>query len=182
MIQFVALLRGINISGKNKVPMKELKNSFEELGFKDVVTYINSGNVIFTSDKEDLCYITEKIIDMIKEKFGLEIPVYVISIEELEAILKEAPTWWGNDNKEIYDNIIFILPPTTYEEVFEEIGDAKKEYEQISHYKNTIFWSFTLKDYSKTNWIKTASSKINNRITIRTANTIKKVIELSKKI
>lgn len=181
MIRYVALLRGINISGKNKIPMKELKKNFEELQFLDVITYINSGNVIFTSDIEDINNIIEKISLMIKDKFNLDIPVYIITIGELNVILKNAPKWWDNGNKEIYNNIIFIIPPTKYEDVFLEIGEAKEEYEKISNYENTIFWSFNLKDYSRTNWIKTANSKINDKVTLRTANTIKKIIELNQK-
>ncbi|WP_460281319.1 DUF1697 domain-containing protein, partial [Clostridium senegalense] len=48
MKRYIAFLRGINISGKNKVPMAKLKNGFEELGFREVKTYLNSGNVIFS--------------------------------------------------------------------------------------------------------------------------------------
>lgn len=180
MIRYVALLRGVNISGKNKISMPELKNEFEKLNFFEVITYINSGNIIFSSNIEDTGIIAKNIKLMIKEKFNLDISVFIITIEELSKVLENAPDWWGNDNKEIYDNIIFIIPPTTYEEVFLEIGEAKPEYEKISNYKNVIFWSFDLKSYSKTNWIKTANSKINNKVTIRTAKTMRKLLDFSK--
>lgn len=182
MIKYIALLRGINISGKNKIAMLDLKNGFEELHFCEVRTYINSGNVIFLSDIKDQNSITNQIQEMIQNKFKLDIPVFIITVEELEIILKNAPQWWGNENKEIYDNLIFILPPTKYEDVLAEIGEPKEEYEKISNYNNAIFWSFELKSYSKTNWIQTANSKINDKVTIRTANTVRKLIELSKKI
>ncbi len=178
MIRYVALLRGINISGKNKIAMPELKKAFEELNYNEVITYINSGNIIFSCETEDRSIILNDIRKMIKDRFNLDIPVLVITIQELEKVLSNAPDWWGNDNKEIYDNIIFIIPPTTYEEVFNEIGEAKKEYEQIDHYENVIYWSFELKSYSKTNWIKTASSSINDKVTIRTANTVRKILKL----
>lgn len=181
MIRYVALLRGINIGGKNKISMPELKTGFEELNFFDVLTYINSGNIIFSSNIEDISNIQSNIKLMIKDKFNLDIPVFIITIENLAKILENAPNWWGSNKKEIYDNIIFIIPPTTYEEVFLEIGEAKQEYEKIDKYKNAIFWSFDLKSYSKTNWIKTANSNINNKVTIRTANTMRKLLELSKK-
>ena len=61
MDKYVALLRGINISGKNKVPMKELKDEFEHLGYKDVTTYLNSGNVIFTSSIDDKAKANEEL-------------------------------------------------------------------------------------------------------------------------
>ena len=83
----------------------------------------------------------------------------------------------------IYDNIIFIIPPTTYEEVYKALGEPKQELEKIKEYKNNIFWSYSLKDYRKTNWwAKTASTTISQSITIRTANTMRKVLELCDKV
>ena len=112
MKRYIALLRGINISGKNKVPMGELKKAFEELGFGAVKTYLNSGNVIFSSDEDNIEGLTSRIEAMIKDQFGLDIPVFVTSKEDLEDTLQHAPDWWGNENKEIYDNLIFIMPPS----------------------------------------------------------------------
>jgi len=173
----IAFLRGINVSGKNKIPMPELKNGFEKLGFQEVKTYLNSGNVIFSSDGEDVRSFTNQIETMIKNQFGLDIPVFVILKEELEDILRNAPDWWGDENKEIYDNLIFIMPPATFAEVFNQIGEPKEELEKIRDYKEVVFWSFSRKDYQKTNWwSKTASTSISKKLTIRTANTVKKIV------
>ena len=179
MQKFVALLRGINISGKNKIPMQELKLGFETLGYKEVVTYLNSGNVIFSSDINDKAKISDEIYQMIANKFNLKIPVFIIKSDELNDLLSNKPDWWGTDNKNIYDNIIFIIPPMTYKDVYAALGDPKAELEKIEEYKNNIFWSYDLKNYRKTNWwSKTAGTSISNGITIRTANTMKKVLEL----
>lgn len=141
---FAAFLRGINISGKNKIPMTELKKGFEKLGLEGVKTYLNSGNVVFSS-------------------------------EELEDILQHAPDWWGDENKDIYDNLIFILPPLTFTDVLREIREPKEGLERVMDYKNAVFRSFVRKDYQKTNWwSKTASSDIAGKLTIRTANTVRK--------
>ena len=86
MKRYIAFLRGINISGKNKVSMAELKKGFERLDYTDVKTYLNSGNVIFSNDEADTIRTTSRIEEMIKNKFSLEIPVVVISKEELEDI------------------------------------------------------------------------------------------------
>lgn len=178
MKRYIALLRGINISGKNKIPMVELKRNFEKLGFIEVKTYLNSGNVIFSSEKEDAGF-SEQIEIMIKSEFDLDIPVFVISKEQLEDILNNAPNWWGNEDKEIYDNLIFIMPPTTFNEVFNKIGAPKENLEKIKEYKNVVFWSFIRKDYRKTNWwSKTANVDISNQLTIRTANTVKKIVQM----
>lgn len=175
----IALLRGINISGKNKIPMSELKEGFQELGFTEVATHLNSGNVVFSSPDEDKAILVSKINTMIKDRFAFDIPVCIVLQEELDEILCHAPDWWGNDNKEIYDNIIFLMLPLSYEELYEEIGSPKEEYEKVDHYKNIVFWSFSRKDYQKTNWwSKTASTKSGDKITIRTANTVRKIAQL----
>lgn len=176
MKRYIALLRGINISGKNKIAMSELKKCFVELGFAEIVTYLNSGNVIFSNAIEDKDVLSNKVQLMIKDRFHLEIPVFIILQEELAELLKNAPDWWGDDNREIYDNLIFLLPPLSYEEFYDEIGVPKAEYESVYHYKNVVFWSFSRKDYQKTNWwSKTAGSGVSGRITIRTANTVRKI-------
>lgn len=176
MKRYIALLRGINISGKNKIAMSELKKCFAELGFAEIVTYLNSGNVIFSSAIEDKDVLSNKVQLMIRDRFHLEIPVFIILQEELAELLKNAPDWWGDDNSEIYDNLIFLMPPLSYEEFYDEIGVPKAEYESVYHYKNVVFWSFSRKDYQKTNWwSKTAGSGVSGRITIRTANTVRKI-------
>lgn len=179
MTKYIALLRGINISGKNKILMSGLKKGFAELDFSDVTTYLNSGNVIFSSDIDDNAILSEKIRSMIQGRFHLNIPVHILLQEELEDVLCNAPDWWGDENKEIYDNLIFIMSPLSYEEFCNEMGKPKDGYERVYNYKNVVFWSFDRKNYQKTNWwSKTASSKISDKITIRTANTVRKIVGL----
>lgn len=179
MKRYVALLRGINISGRNKIAMSELKEGFAELSFQDITTHLNSGNVIFSSIIDDENNLSKQIESMIKKRFGLDIPVFIVLQEELEEALDNAPDWWGNDDKEVYDNIIFLMPPLSYEELYNEIGNPKAEYEKVHNHGNIIFWSFSRKDYQKTNWwSRTASAQVSTKITIRTANTIRKVVRL----
>ena len=179
MERYIALLRGINISGKNKIAMAELKAGFAEAGFTEVFTYLNSGNVVFSSDCHDEAVLADTIETMIRNRFALEIPVLVIRQQALKEMLNNAPDWWGEDNKEIYDNLIFMLPPLTYEKFYEEIGEPKAEYERVQQYREVIFWSFDRKNYQKTNWwSKTASSGVSDRLTIRTANTVRKIAEM----
>lgn len=119
--------------------MAELKKGFEELGFAEVRTYLNSGNVIFSSDEGNIEGFTNQIETMIQRFFCFDIPVFVISKEALEDILAYAPDWWGNEDKATYDNLIFIIPPTTFADVFGEIGEPKEELEKIQGYKEAVF-------------------------------------------
>ena len=175
-------MRGINISGKNKISMTELKKEFELLNYSNVITYINSGNIIFSSNIDDKTVVASSIEKMIINKFQLNIPAFIITVPELEDILANVPKWWGTNDKNVYDNIIFIISPYTCDEVYDTVGSPKEEYEKVEKYKNIIFWSYDLKNYRKTNWwSKTASVGVNNKVTIRTANTVRKLLELATK-
>ena len=92
MTRFIALLRGINVGGKNIIKMADLKAAFERRGFQDVTTYINSGNVLFGSELDESAAqaVCEKLI---AEEFGLDIPVCVISAADLTDALANAPDW-----------------------------------------------------------------------------------------
>lgn len=179
MKRYVALLRGINISGKNKISMSELKNCFTAHGYSDVLTHLNSGNVIYSCDEKEEIILSNDIKSMINEQFKLDIPVFVTLQSKLEELLRKAPVWWGTDDKEMYDNLILVMPSSTAEVIAEKVGDPTKDLERISIFENAIFWSFDRNKYSKANWWKkTASAGIGELLTIRTANTLKKIVEM----
>lgn len=159
------------------MPMAELRQGFEQLGFTEVKTCLNSGNVSFSSEEKDTVKLTSRIQEMIQSQFNLKIPVFMITKQKLEDILRHAPRWWGTRNKEIYDNLIFIMPPASFADVYHEIGEPKEGLEQIQEYEQAVFWSFSRKEYQKTNWwSKTANSNIGSKLTIRTANTVRKIV------
>ena len=174
-MKLIALLRGINISGKNKIPMKLLKEEFLNLGYKNVLTYLNSGNVIFEVDNSDTIEITTNIKNMIKNKFNLDIPIVVIDSDRLKQIVLNSPSWWGINDGIYYHNIIFIIPPTSINEVVNK-PTKNKDLELVECSHDVIYWSYKPESYRKSLWWnKTANSSISNSITIRTSNTIKKL-------
>lgn len=176
MTTYIALLRGINISGKNKISMSDLKSELKSLGFNDVKTYLNSGNILFSCNEENIKILSDQIKEMILLRFALEIPVYVITLKEVQDILEHAPEWWGTSNADLYDNLIFVMEKTA-EEIAEKIGEPTKALEQVCIYKNVIFWTFDRKKYAKANWWKkTASAGIGEFLTIRTVSTIRKLV------
>ena len=87
MQTYICLLRGINVSGKNLIKMDALKLLFLNLGYENVVTYIQSGNVVFTSKSTDVLKIQSEIHEKINEYFELNIPILIISKQELETVL-----------------------------------------------------------------------------------------------
>lgn len=89
MAVFLSILRGINVSGQKMIKMPDIKALYEELGFKNVSTYIQSGNVIFES-KDDK-NLSKKIEAEIKKKYGFEVPVLILKKEELQNIISGNP-------------------------------------------------------------------------------------------
>jgi uncharacterized protein (DUF1697 family) len=90
MTSYVALLRGINVGGKNKVPMAKLKAVFAGLGHEDVATYIQSGNVVFTSSVKPE-QAAGDITAAVKQEFGLQVPVVIRTRAELARVVKSNP-------------------------------------------------------------------------------------------
>ncbi|MDR1159404.1 MAG: DUF1697 domain-containing protein [Syntrophomonadaceae bacterium] len=178
MEKYIALLRGINVGGKNKISMPELKMAFEENGFADVKTYINSGNVIFSGDIDSEIKLKKACENLIMAEFQLSIPVAIISAKDLSAALRNAPDWWGTDG-ETKHNAIFVLYPSTPETVIEQVGEFKPEYEQIDYYGQVIFWSAPIKTFSKTRWLRIVGTAVYDNVTIRNANTTKKLLQLT---
>jgi uncharacterized protein (DUF1697 family) len=91
MKTFVALLRGVNVGGKNRIPMTELKSSFSALGHEDVVTYIQSGNVVFRSPRGNAKDVAAAVEQEIAATFGLSVTVLLRTPAELAAITEENP-------------------------------------------------------------------------------------------
>ena len=90
-MKYVALLRGINVTGKNMIKMEMLRATFESLGFKDVKSYINSGNLVFETTKTDDGKLAKKIHDAIQNEFGFNISVMVRTMAEVEEVVAWAP-------------------------------------------------------------------------------------------
>ena len=181
MRRYVTLLRGINVGGKNQVSMKELKELFEENGFRDVVTYINSVNILFSSDHLDIEFLKKHCEALISEKFNLEISLMILPAEELIKSLNNAPDWWDVD-KESKHNAIFVIPPATADEICKEVGEPKPEYEKVAGCGQVIFWSAPLKTFSRTRWSRIVGTPAYNKATIRNANTAKRLAELCRKL
>ncbi len=177
MQRYIALLRGVNVGGKNSVAMPLLKNAFEQAGFADVKTYINSGNVAFSHSSADRAALQQTCVQAIARQFSLDIAVALLSVQELAEALEHAPDWWGGDSNAKH-NAIFVIAPATAGEVIEQIGPAKPEYEQVASYGQVIFWSAPVATFSRTRWSKIVGTAAYDSITIRNANTAKKLLQL----
>lgn len=176
MKNYIVLLRGINISGKNKVDMTVLKDALAHAGFMNIHTYLNSGNILFSTSKK-LIYIQDIITNILYENFGLVVPMIIMDCETINDYLLHAPSWWNQGNPSQYDQMIFVLGEMKAKGVYEQIGEPVLENEYVEVYKHMIFWSFPKEQYQKSSWWKsTAKEPIVNNVTIRKASTIRKLL------
>ncbi|MDQ6660830.1 MAG: DUF1697 domain-containing protein [Chloroflexota bacterium] len=118
MTAFVSLFRGINVGGHHKVRMDELKEVHESLGLRDVVTYIQSGNVIFTSDEADVAQLQKDIEESFEKRCGFHVQVIVRTSAQLREIIENNP-FQGQPGKESKWLVVLFLaacPATTAQE------------------------------------------------------------------
>ena len=111
MTTYVVLMRGVNVGGKNKVPMSELKLLLAELGFDNVSTYIQSGNVILESGL-DAATLTEKIEDGLPSRFKLDssiVKVLALSSDRLQAVIDNKPEGFGEQPEKYHSDAIFLM-------------------------------------------------------------------------
>jgi uncharacterized protein (DUF1697 family) len=101
-MKYAALLRGINVGGKNMLPMKDLAGYFGKAGCRDVVTYIQSGNVVFNASGATLKKLPKAISAMIEDGFGHRVPVVIRSHEELAAVVRNNPFPGAIEDKRLY--------------------------------------------------------------------------------
>jgi uncharacterized protein (DUF1697 family) len=108
---YVVLLRGINVGGKNKVPMARLKKCLEGLGFSDVSTYIASGNVILESGKR-ADEVRAQIEEALPETFKLDdelIKALVLTPNRLQAVIDNKPRGFGEQPQKYHSDVIFLM-------------------------------------------------------------------------
>ena len=176
---FVALLRGVNVGGNNIISMRELKERFEGIGFTQVATYINSGNVIFTSKESDARKLEIKIEHMLSKDFQLGSKVVVRSLAEMTQLVESLPSSWNDDSWRY--NVIFLRHTIDSEKILDELT-PKGDHEQISYRPGTVLWSAKATEINRTNMQKLSSRKIFQEMTVRNLNTTKKLHQLMKKL
>jgi len=122
--RYVALLRGINVGGNNLIKMLDLRSSFANMGFTDVETYIQSGNVVFSSKQANKAKLTKMIEKALSDAFNYESRVVVVSGSEMERVVAQAPKGFGTDAVLYRYDVLFVREPFTTSEVFADVKAA----------------------------------------------------------
>lgn len=176
---YVALLRGINVGGRTAVSMPELKACFEKLGFSNVQTYINSGNVIFLSKITDARTLETNIEKALAKAFRYEIAVVVRSLEEMEQIINHIPASWFT-NEEQKSNVIFLRHSINYPSIIQDLH-PKEGVEELYYHPGVLLWSAKTSDLTKSSMIKLSRLGIYKQMTVRNLNTTQKIYSLMQK-
>lgn len=174
---YLALLRGINVGGKNIIKMADLKSAFEEMGFSDVKTYIQSGNVIFNSERKNKAELTDEIERNLSEKFSYNSIIVLLTKEELEAQLASAPKDYGTDNENYRYDVIFLKETITTEEAIKDIS-LREGIDEVFIGKNILFFRRLFINLTKSKLTKIVASPVYKHITIRNWKTSSKLMEM----
>ena len=173
-----AFLRGINVGGHHKVPMAELKATLAGMGFSNIKTLLNSGNVVFTTDPTDIAALEKDMAEALKQKFGFPIPVLIRKMEDIQGIVASNPFKDIEVHKDIRLYVTFLrddvknnlnLPWTSPDGAFRILSSDDKmlvSTVDISKTKTTDAMGLLEKNYSKD-------------ITTRNWNTLVKIAQLA---
>ena len=175
--RYVALLRGINVGGKNLIGMPALKACFEQHGFADVTTYIQSGNVLFSATEKDLVRLTTDIEKLLSKQFGYESRVVVVSHEELTDAVQRAPKGFGTKPDEYRYDVIFLKAPLTAEEAMKSITTREGVDEAFAG-KGVIYFSRLIARATQSYLSRFAGLPIYKSVTVRNWNTTTKLLAL----
>jgi len=121
-VRYLALLRGINVGGKNVIKMSDLRRVFEGLDCKDVTTYIQSGNVLFESAIKSTAMLSVSIEGALAAEFAGDFPVVVLSRRQLEQVTKNAPLRFGEDLARYRYDVVFVRPPSRAALILPTVG------------------------------------------------------------
>jgi uncharacterized protein (DUF1697 family) len=177
MNSYLALLRGINVGGKNRIKMADLKACFEGLGFEDVRTYIQSGNVIFGAEEVDQGTLAGQIEDALSRTFDYEIPVVVRSGDELNDIVKQAPEGFGSDPDTYRYDVIFLKEPLTPAEAMPWVS-TKAGVDEAFAGPGVLYFSRLISKASQSHLSRIVSTPVYQSMTVRNWNTTSRLLSM----
>lgn len=176
MPTYIALLRGINVSGQKIIKMTDLKELFLSLGFREVQTYIQSGNVVFQTDEAKRTDIESLIMEAIAVKYGFSVEVVVRTVAEFRKIIDLNPFPDAEGNK-LY---ITFFHDTPAEIPFEELDKVRAESE-VYLFTANVFFLYCPDGYGSTKLSNSfLEKKLKTSATTRNLNTVLKLCEMAK--
>ncbi|NTW23012.1 DUF1697 domain-containing protein [Candidatus Falkowbacteria bacterium] len=176
MQKYVALLRGINVGGNKKVPMPELRKIFEDSGYLNVSTYINSGNVIFETDRQGAERLAKELETLLKKAFGFDIKCIMRDKKNILNLRRKIPSDWENDTEQRTD-ILFLSEEFNNRKSLDLIVRTTGV-DNLIYISGAIVWNMRRENYSKSSMKKFIGTILYKNMTARNLNTVRKLADL----
>jgi uncharacterized protein (DUF1697 family) len=177
---YLTLLRGINVGGNNIIKMTDLITLFEKMGFTEIVTYIQSGNVIFKSDEEDTSIVTNNIEHLLSERFNLEWRTVTIKHQQLKTVVNEAPQGFGEDADKYRYVVLFLKESLTTDVVMKKIS-TKNGIDKAYTGECVLYFSQLKSRASQSHLTRIIKLPLYSEITIRNWTTVSALLGLMEK-
>ena len=179
MNTYVAVLRGINVSGQRIIAMKDLKSLFQKAGFENVMTYIQSGNIVFGSSEKNSKKLEKEISELIENHYNFSVPVLVISEEEMKNIYTNNP--YIEQKRDIMKLHVTFLEKTPDAKLIASIRDEKYQSDEFVIDGSTIYL-YCPDGYGMTKFSTTFfEKKLGVPATTRNWKTVTALLDLMKK-
>jgi uncharacterized protein (DUF1697 family) len=176
---WVALLRGVNVGGRNPMKMPALKACLEDAGFDRVETFIQSGNVVFRTAQKSVSRLTAQLEQAMETTLGVSLRVVVVSRDRLKTVIDEAPAAWRS-RSDLRRNIAFLRQPITAATALKEV-DVRPGVDAVEAGKSVLYMTTTLRDAAKSRLSKIVTKPVYREMTIRTYGTCQKILALMDK-
>jgi uncharacterized protein (DUF1697 family) len=177
MNKYVALLRGINVGGHNIIKMTNLKACFETLGLQDVSTYIQSGNVIFSSDESGIAKLTEQIESALSKTFNYKSRLVLRSKKQMKAIITKAPKGFGTKPDTYRYDVIFLKGPLTAAKAMKSVT-MEEGVDKVYAGTGVLYFSRLISKASQSHIARLVTLPVSQKMTIRNWNTTTKLLAL----
>ncbi len=176
-ITYIALLRGINVGGNNVIKMSDLKSSFENMGFIDIKTYIQSGNVIFKAPQQDVELLTDRIQTTLSKEYSYVCRMVTITAAQLKRVVMSAPAGFGQNPLTHRYDVIFLKKPLTAQEAIKTI-QIKEGVDEVVAGTDVLYFSRLTAKATQSKLAKIVAMPIYQNMTIRNWNTTTKLLSL----
>ena len=170
----MALLRGINVGGKNIVAMEDLRAAFEAEGFAAVSTYIASGNVLFESDEPPS---EEQLEDMLERRLGTPLVVVLRSHRQLRNVVRKAPDGFGDEPDRYHSDVVFLRAPLTSTQAM-EVVELRDGVDRAWPGTGVIYFARLSERRTQSRMSKIVGTPQYQRMTIRSWSTTTKLLDL----
>lgn len=176
--RYVALLRGINVGGSNVIKMAALRASFEAMGFGDVVTYIQSGNVVFSTPRVDRTRLEQALEAALSRQFGYRSTVVVLSHDAMHRVVAEAPKGFGSAPAAYRYDVIFLKKPLAPAQALHAV-EVKEGVDRVSAGVHALYFSRLISKATQSRLSRIVQKPEYQYMTIRNWNTTTRLLALT---